>query len=180
MTLQRTIRLFCLCLAASSCGGREEPLPCDFEALRPPVESCNHFPNDSGFQGICAVDCEGNVFQAAEGGLTSLPDGRFFGVLFSPRPGSAAALSPTRVEAFAGANNLCNPIDRFPESNARNAVPTRGELTGSGDLFVRVDRQLRGPVQLVVILGMGESQYHWRSYVGGEPLPPCPGPLAGL
>ncbi|MEW5853501.1 MAG: hypothetical protein AB2A00_32290 [Myxococcota bacterium] len=147
---------------------------CSFADLVPPTTPCNQFP-DSAFEGVCVVDCLGNVFPEDHGEkMLDVPDQRFLAVIFTPHPGQE--LDPRRaVNAFVGRNNINGP-DCCPENSGNNRVRVETSLTEDGSLFVKIDHLMEGPVQFSVLqdfgdVGGGRAGYAFRAYSGGEPAP---------
>ena len=158
--------------------GRVSDAPaCGFDELVPPKVACDQLAGDALFQGICVVDCLGNVFvqrhvsTGTNGQMEDLPGGRFYAVLFSPLPGSTLSLNSVTVQTFAGYNNWHSPLLGSPAQDPRSAVPNSSDVTQLGDLFVRINKRMDGPIQFTVFLDDGSgSGYMWRAYAGGVPF----------
>ena len=150
---------------------------CDFGDLAPPKGPCEPLNGDTLFQRICVVDCMGNVYAQThestgpDAQMLDLPGGRFYAVLFSPLSGSTVSLGSMTVHTFAGYNNSNSSFLGSPEQDSRNTVPNSSLVTAEGDLFVRINKRMDGPIQLAVFLDDGSgSGYMWRAYAGGVPF----------
>lgn len=159
-----------LCLLAAACSHQPGPEPpaCDAKDLAPPA-ACGG-GGDGAFQEACWVDCNGRVYPVSHGeGLLDLPDHRFYGLFLRPAP---AAPPPAGVQAFVGRNSTRMPGPWCcAERDRSNEVPVELAATADGAMFVRMRRQMDGPVQVVVQLSFDASSgYVFRAYVGGEPV----------
>lgn len=174
--LSRSIcSLVTLVILVVGCGrGAEGAAACGFDDLVPPNVPCNQLPDDGLFQGICTVDCLGNVYpKTNQSDMQNVPGGRFYAVLFSPQAGHPVSLCDRTIQTFAGRNNVMSPIAPAPERFQQNEVRNVATITDAGDLFVRIDRRLDGPIQFSVIQGFDAiSGYAWRSYAGRAPIVP--------
>lgn len=160
----------CLLTAACSSQPAEDTSQCDYKDLAPPA-TCNG-GGDGTLLRACWVDCAGNVYPVSHGSeMQDLPDDRFYGVFLQLAP---AASIPARIEAFAGRNTMRAPTPWCcVERDAANELPVEVSNPPGGGTFIRLDRELRGPLQVVVRLVFdASSSYLIRAYAGGEPLLP--------
>ncbi|MBI5495145.1 MAG: hypothetical protein HY904_08950 [Deltaproteobacteria bacterium] len=142
---------------------------CGYDELQPPEATCRT-GGSRAYNGVCAVDCLGNVYPYnSDMAAAVLPAGRHLAVFFVHQPGRP--LPPAVViEGFVGEVNVETegPVEWQPGSR----VAVTPSFTRDGDLFVRFRDAVTGPAQLALVLHSTPiTAYTYRAYVGGVPPP---------